>query len=89
MWYAFILIQVFGQTLTNTLLGVAWNRSKDALFPCVQKPIEAEERDNVEEYFDKLEYLKARRNNDTNAILKTTVGRIFCRYPRSNRYEQI
>lgn len=58
-------------------IRVAWNRSKDALFPGVQKPIEAEERDNVEEYFDKLEYLKARRNNDTNAILKTTVGRSF------------
>ena len=58
-------------------IRVAWNRSKDALFPGVQKPIEAEERDNVEEYFDKLEYIKARRNGDPNAVLKTTVGRAF------------
>ena len=58
-------------------IRVAWNRSKDVLFPGVQKPIEAEERDNVEEYFDKLEYIKARKNNDTNAVLKTTVGRAF------------
>lgn len=56
---------------------VAWNRTKDALLPGIQKPIEATERDNVEEYFDKLEYIKARRNNDTNAVLKTTVGRSF------------
>lgn len=58
-------------------IRVAWNRSRDAMLPGVQKPIEATERDNVEEYFDKLEYLKARQNGDTNAILKTTVGRAF------------
>ena len=56
---------------------VAWNRSRDALFPGVQKPIEAVERDNVEEYFDKLEYIKARQSGDTNTILKTTIGRSF------------
>ena len=58
-------------------IRVAWNRSRDAMLPGVQKPIEATERDNVEEYFDKLEYLKARQNGDTNALLKTTVGRAF------------
>lgn len=58
-------------------IRVAWNRSKDTLLPGTQKPIEAGERDNVEEYFDKLEYMKARKNNDMNAVLKTTVGRSF------------
>lgn len=56
---------------------VSWNRSKDTLVPGVNKPIEASERDNVEEYFDKLEYIKARKNNDSNAALKTTIGRTF------------
>lgn len=63
---------------------VSWNRFKDTILPGVQKPIEATERDNVEEYFDKLEYLKARRNNDTNAALKTTVGRSFAGISNQN-----
>lgn len=52
----------------------SWNRFKQALSFDVVKPIEAEERDNVEEYFDKLSYLKARKNNDTHAALKTVIG---------------
>lgn len=56
---------------------VSWNRFKDTFIPGVNKPIEASERDNVEEYFDKLDYIKARQNGDMNAALKTTVGRTF------------
>ena len=44
------------------------------LLPGTQKPEHAEERDNVEEYFDKLEYLKARRNGRTNDVLRTVHG---------------
>ena len=54
---------------------VAWNRSKDAIMPGVQKPKESIQRDNLEEYFDKLSYLKARRSGNMNEALKTTVGR--------------
>ena len=44
------------------------------LLPGTQRPEHAEERDNVEEYFDKLEYLKARRNGRTNDVLRTVHG---------------
>lgn len=53
----------------------AWNKTKDAVLPGIQKPIEAQERDNVDEYFDKLAYIKARKNGATNEALKTTVAR--------------
>lgn len=51
----------------------AINRTAGIL-PGTQKPEHAEERDNVEEYFDKLEYLKARRNGRTNDVLRTVHG---------------
>lgn len=51
----------------------AINRTAGIL-PGIQKPEHAEERDNVEEYFDKLEYLKARRNGRTNDVLRTVHG---------------
>lgn len=50
------------------------NRISDLVIPGVQKPIEAQERDNVNEYFDKLEYLKARKSGRTNDALRTVHG---------------
>jgi hypothetical protein len=50
------------------------NRVKDVLLPGYSKPIEAVERDNVDEYFDKLEYLKARKTGRVNDALRTVHG---------------
>jgi hypothetical protein len=50
------------------------NRMSSLLIPGLQKPIEAEQRDNVDEYFDKLEYLKARKNGRINDALRTVHG---------------
>lgn len=50
------------------------NRISGLVLPGVQKPLEAQERDNVNEYFDKLEYLKARRSGRTNDALRTVHG---------------
>lgn len=52
----------------------ALNRTASLLIPGIKKPEEAVERDNVEEYFDKLEYLKARRLGKTNDALRTVHG---------------
>lgn len=52
----------------------SFNKTRDLITGEVHKPIEAEERDNVEEYFDKLEYLKARKNGKINDALRTTIG---------------
>lgn len=52
----------------------AFNRSMSLITPGLKRPEEAIERDNVEEYFDKLEYLKARANGRTNEVLKTVHG---------------
>ena len=52
----------------------AMNRSFDLITPGTHKPKHAEERDNVEEYFDKLEYLKARMHGRTNDVMRTTHG---------------
>lgn len=50
------------------------NRISQLMLPGLQKPIEAQQRDNVEEYFDKLEYLKARKLGRTNDALRTVHG---------------
>lgn len=50
------------------------NRISSAVLPGLTKPIEAEQRDNVDEYFDKLEYLKARKTGRTNDALRTVIG---------------
>lgn len=47
------------------------------LIPGTQVPQEAQERDAIDEYFDKIAYLKARREGNTNAALKTTIGATF------------
>lgn len=52
----------------------AFNRSFDLITPGLKRPEEAIERDNVEEYFDKLEYLKARKSGRTNDALRTVHG---------------
>lgn len=52
----------------------ALNRTASILTPGIKKPEEAIERDNVEEYFDKLEYLKARQLGRTNDVLRTVHG---------------
>lgn len=52
----------------------AINRSMSVLTPGIKRTEEAIERDNVEEYFDKLEYLKARANGRSNEVLKTVHG---------------
>lgn len=54
----------------------AINRSI-GLIPGTQIPEEAASRDAVDEYFDKIAYLKARREGNTNAALKTVVGSTF------------
>ena len=50
------------------------NRIASSILPGLNKPIEAEQRDNVDEYFDKLEYLKARKTGRTNDALRTVIG---------------
>ena len=52
----------------------AFNRTLNTITPGIKRSEEAIERDNVEEYFDKLEYLKARRNGRTNDVLRTVHG---------------
>lgn len=52
----------------------AFNRTMDTVIPGTKRPEEAIERDNVEEYFDKLEYLKARMNGRPNDVMRTVHG---------------
>lgn len=49
----------------------------NGLLPGTQMTSEAQERDEVDEYFDKIAYLKARREGNTNAALKTVIGSTF------------
>lgn len=55
----------------------ALNRTKSLIMPGTQVPQQATEVGNVDEYFDKLEYLKARRNGRTNDALRTVHGATF------------
>jgi len=47
------------------------------ILPGTQVPLEAQERDATDEYFDKIAYLKARKEGNTNAALKTVLGATF------------
>lgn len=50
------------------------NRVRGLLPGPLQKPSEALEKERVDEYFDKLAFLKARRNGSTNDAMRTVIG---------------
>lgn len=58
-------------------IKLAYNRLASKVTFNNYKSSEAKERDTVDEYFDKLAYLKARHNKSLAQALKTTIGSTY------------
>jgi hypothetical protein len=58
------------------------------LLPGIQKSKESLEKERVDEYFDKLSFLKAMRNGDINSAKKTVIGASYLGITDKNSYDK-